>query len=89
MELGKSAGKDGGVRDGSNGRLGVSMLEDYALTRERIELRRYTEFGAEKAHAVGSDRIQRDQDDIGLVCIGRGKRGRQNEEAKDDGAPHK
>jgi len=37
--LGKSAGEDAGVRDGSNGRLGIGVIEDYALAGQRIELR--------------------------------------------------
>ena len=65
------------------------MLEHDALVRKRIQLRRQTKLLAEKAHAVCSDGIQRDEDNVGLVCGCRGERGQQNKEAKDASAPHK
>ncbi len=65
------------------------MLEHHAVTRQGIQLRRQTKLGAEKAHAVGTNGVESDEDNVGLACGGRCERGEQNEEAKHASAPHK
>ena len=48
------------------------MLEDDALPSQAIEVRRKRAFGAEKAHVVGTRRVQRDKNEVGLRRTGGG-----------------